>query len=127
MKIIKIFAVSMLAVCVLFAASCSVKDPEIEVTTEADTVAASVENLSDAIDAFADARQDLPLNVVLEEPWLSMIPQEKRQALIQVLSLNPRPGYQHDPNRRYGFLYAGFDVRFTIEEDTLRVVEVVKQ
>lgn len=54
MKIIKIFAVSMLAVCVLFAASCSVKDPEIEVTTEADTVAASVENLSDAIDAFVN-------------------------------------------------------------------------
>ncbi|MFQ8766488.1 MAG: hypothetical protein ACLR8U_08170 [Oscillospiraceae bacterium] len=37
----------------------------------------------------------------------------------------PRPGYQHDPNRRYGFNFAGFDVRFQIDGDTLTVVEIV--
>ena len=43
----------------------------------------------------------------------------------QALSLNPRPGYQHDPTRRYGFSFDGLDVRFTIDGDTLTVVEVV--
>ncbi len=52
MKYIKIFAVGVLSVCVLLAASCSVKNPETEVTTQADSVATSVENLSDAINAF---------------------------------------------------------------------------
>ena len=54
------------------------------------------------------------------------IPAEKRAGLIQALCQNPRPGYQHDPTRRYGFLFSGFDVRFTIDEDTLRVVEVAE-
>lgn len=55
MKLIKIFAVSVLAFCVLFAASCSMKEPEnIGTTTATDSVATSVENLSDAIDAFVN-------------------------------------------------------------------------
>ena len=54
MKYIKLFAVGILAVCILLAASCSVKNPETEVTTQADSVATSVENLSDAINAFVN-------------------------------------------------------------------------
>ena len=54
MKYIKLLGVSLLAGCILFAASCSVKNPETEVTTQADSVATSVENLSDAINAFVN-------------------------------------------------------------------------
>ena len=79
----------------------------------------------DAVDAFAETRQDAPLDVHFPEDLLQMIPAEKREALFEVLSLNPRPGYQNDPARRYGFNYAGFDVRFTIDGDDLTVVEVV--
>ncbi len=79
----------------------------------------------DAVDAFAETRQDTPLTVHFPEELLQKIPEEKREALIEVLSLNPRPGYQHDPTRRYGFNYAGSDVRFTIDGDDLTVVEVV--
>ena len=53
-------------------------------------------------------------------------PAGKVEGLRQVLAQNPRPGYQHDPTRRYGFNFAGFDVRFTIDGDTLTVVELVK-
>lgn len=48
-------------------------------------------------------------------------------ALIAALEGDPRPAYQHDPTRVYGFLYAGFDVRFTVEGDTLTVVEILRQ
>ena len=44
---------------------------------------------------------------------------------MQALSQNPRPGYHHDPNRRYGFNFSSFDVRFQIDGDTLTVVEIV--
>ena len=80
----------------------------------------------DATDAFAETRRDAPLQVVFPDEWLCMIPAGKREALFEVLALDTRPGYQHDPGRRYGFNYAGFDVRFTIDNDTLTVVEVVK-
>ena len=79
----------------------------------------------DAIDAFAESRNAEPLEVVFPEELLSKIPEEKRAGLFQTLRQNPRPGYQHDPTRRYGFQFAGFDVRFTISGDTLTVVEIV--
>lgn len=79
----------------------------------------------DAIDAFAESRNAEPLEVVFPEELLSKIPEEKRAGLFQTLRQNPRPGYQHDPTRRYGFNFAGFDVRFTISGDTLTVVEIV--
>ncbi|MGM9557655.1 MAG: tRNA (N6-threonylcarbamoyladenosine(37)-N6)-methyltransferase TrmO, partial [Oscillospiraceae bacterium] len=80
----------------------------------------------DATDAFAETRRDAPLQVVFPDEWLCMIPGDKREALFEVLALDTRPGYQHDPGRRYGFNYAGFDVRFTISSGILTVVEVVK-
>ena len=57
--------------------------------------------------------------------WLALIPEEKRPALIEALSQDPRPGYQHESGRRYGISYAGYDVRFTVEGQTLRVCEIV--
>ncbi len=60
MKIIKIFAVGLLAACVLFAASCSVKEPENDVTTTVtDSLATSAANLSDAIDAFVNLTENV--------------------------------------------------------------------
>ena len=80
----------------------------------------------DAVDAFSSRRDAAPLTVEFPDALLEKIPAEKRAGLIQALCQNPRPGYQHDPDRRYGFLFSGSDVRFTIDEDTLRVVEVAE-
>ena len=79
----------------------------------------------EAVDAFEESRSAAPLDVCFPDGLLQKIPEEKRAGLIQALSQNPRPGYQHDPARRYGFNFAGFDVRFTIDGDTLTVVEIV--
>ena len=43
----------------------------------------------------------------------------------EVLSHDPRPSYQRDPNRVYGLQFAGFDIRFTVENNTLLVKEVI--
>lgn len=79
-----------------------------------------------AADAFADKRRSGLLQVDFPAQWLELIPEDKRAALLQVLALDARPGYQDDPARRYGFPYAGFDVRFTVAEGRLTVVEVVR-
>lgn len=50
------------------------------------------------------------------------VPEEKREALRAVLSFDPRPSYQHDPHREYGFVFAGLEVRFTVEEGRLTVI-----
>ena len=59
------------------------------------------------------------------EPLLQKIPSEKREALLAVLANNPQPAYQNDPTRVYGLPFAGCDVRFVVEGDVVKVVEVV--
>ena len=70
-------------------------------------------------------RDNAPLlEVDFPESLLSQIPERARSALMGVLAQDPRPAYQRDPNRRYGVPFAGYDVRFTVEDSVLRVVEV---
>lgn len=57
--------------------------------------------------------------------WLAMIPPDKQAPLIASLAQDPRPGYQDDPAIRYGFEYAGFDVRFHVRDGVLIVCQVV--
>ena len=80
----------------------------------------------DAVDGFAGERYAYALTVEFPEEWLSMIPEEKRAALTASLAQDPRPAYQNDPEARYGFEYAGFDVRFRVRDGVLTVCEVVR-
>lgn len=79
----------------------------------------------EATAGFTSETNTAPLKVDFPPSLLAQIPEEKREALISVLSLNPTPGYQSDPTRRYGFNFCGRDVRFTVEGDTVHVVEIV--
>ena len=55
---------------------------------------------------------------------LALLPEAKRAAAIGVLRHDPRPSYQRKPGRVYGLPFAGFDIRFTVEDETLTVCEV---
>ena len=48
------------------------------------------------------------------------------EALCKVLALDPRPQYHNDPERVYGMPFAGYDVRFTVGDGVLTVVDVAK-
>lgn len=80
----------------------------------------------DATDGFAGDTKQYALKVDFPEELLDKLPQEKRQAIIEVLSQDPRPSYHSDPERRYGVAYAGYDIRFFVEDDTVRVFEVTE-
>ena len=58
---------------------------------------------------------------------LSVVPEDKRPALLCALGHDPRPGYQQDQDRVYGFSYAGFNVRFTVKEGILRVCDIAPE
>lgn len=78
----------------------------------------------DAAGGFA--AQALQQTVAVDCPpaLLARLPADRRQALLDVLAQDPRPGYQHEPGRVYGFPFAGFEVRFTVEDDRLTVVSI---
>lgn len=77
----------------------------------------------DALGGFADARREL-LTVDFPPALLSRVPEEKRAALLGVLREDPRPSYQDDPERVYGLSFGGFNVKFTVAGEVLRVVDV---
>ena len=45
-------------------------------------------------------------------------------ALVETLRLDPRPSYHDDPERVYGLSFAGYNVRFTVSDGILHVVEI---
>lgn len=80
----------------------------------------------EAVGGFADAFVDYALEVVFPDELLSQIPTDKREALTGLLAQDPRPAYQDDPARRYGFRFLDMDVRFTVSDGVLTVVEIVR-
>lgn len=84
-----------------------------------------VDSHPEAAGGFTDRISYEKLKVVFPEELLLKIPKEKRVPLKEVLSSDPRPGYQRDPERVYGLAFCGKDVRFRVEEDVLTVCEVV--
>lgn len=79
----------------------------------------------EALGGFAGDGNTGLLQVAFDEKWLALIPAEKRAALMEALAQDPRPAYQDDPNMAYGFEYAGFNIRFRVQDRLLSVFEVV--
>ena len=78
----------------------------------------------DATGGFTDTAGDFLLKVNFPAELLQQLPTSKHQAALDVLSHDPRPSYQRKPDRVYGLNFAGWDIRFTVMDDTLTVQEV---
>ncbi len=79
----------------------------------------------DAVSGFADKVKDYRLEVVFPDALLKKLPEDKRDAAEAILSEDPRPAYQNDPDRRYGTAFAGWDIRYHVKDGVLTVCEVV--
>ena len=78
----------------------------------------------DAVDGFAGQVNYQKVRVVFPEKLLEQIPEEKREGLLGVLEENPAPHYQNDPERVYGFGFAGKEIKFRMQDGVLTVVRV---
>ena len=78
----------------------------------------------DATGGFTDRAADFLLDVRFPTELLEKLPMDKREAAVGVLSHDPRPSYQKDANRVYGLTFAGFNIRFTVQQNLLTVLAV---
>ena len=78
----------------------------------------------DAKGGFTDTAGAFLLNVDFPAELLEKLPESKQEAAMGVLSHDPRPSYQRKAERVYGLTFAGFDIRFKVEDDTLRVIDL---
>ena len=78
----------------------------------------------EATGGFTDTAGEYLLEVNFPAPLLEKLPEDKQEAAKAVLSHDPRPSYQRKPGRVYGISFTGHDIRFTVEDDKLTVIEV---
>ncbi|MBR4087310.1 MAG: tRNA (N6-threonylcarbamoyladenosine(37)-N6)-methyltransferase TrmO, partial [Clostridia bacterium] len=55
---------------------------------------------------------------------LEVLPADKRQGLLALLAQDPRPGYTDDPERIFGMAFGGYEIRFQVQQKTLKVLEI---
>ncbi len=83
-----------------------------------------VDSKPDASDGFALNNAEPVLNVVFPETLLSLVPQEKQQALKQILAQDPRPQYRLDGDRIYTMSFSNLEIAFRVARKTLTVVRI---
>ena len=81
----------------------------------------------DAIGGFASAPAGETLEVTIPPELLERIPASRREALRGVLAQDPRRHFQDDPDRVYGFGFAGLEVKFSVDGNQLTVLNIQKQ
>ncbi len=74
---------------------------------------------------FVDEKMWKKVDVVFPDEFRAFFSEENFVALCKLLELDPRPQYHNDPERVYGMPFAGYDVRFTVDNGILNVVSVV--
>ena len=83
----------------------------------------------DAHGGFADEKKSYALTVSDPDDLLSVLSEEDREAVTEVLSEDPRPSYQSDPTREYGMEYGDWEIRFTVDDpvSALTVTEILRR
>lgn len=79
----------------------------------------------EAVSGFADEVADYGLDVEFPKHWLEMLPEEKRETVIELLRQDPRPGTQEAVDKEYRMLFGGYDIWFRVEEGRAVVCNVV--
>ena len=78
----------------------------------------------DAVGGWTDTVARRQLQVECGEGLLEKVDAPQREALLAILAGDPRPRYQDDPQRIYGMAFAGKNVKFRVEGETLTVIAV---
>ena len=83
-----------------------------------------IDSIPEASGGFAAETSSYRLLVECRETLLLRLPLDKREPLMEILAQDPRPAYHNAPERIYGFLFAGFEIKFRVEEGVLFVVSI---
>lgn len=77
-----------------------------------------------ASEGYTAQTKNYKISVNCDEKLLSIIPENKRQALLELLSNDPRPAYNDEEGKEYGVTFAGFNIRFKYENNSLSVTQI---
>lgn len=81
----------------------------------------------DATDNFSKLTPGKTLKVELPDNIAQSIKREHKEPLMELLAQDPRPAYQNDNQRIYGFFYADMEVKFKVDKDVLTIVDIINR
>lgn len=84
-----------------------------------------VDSIPQARGGFGARVKEYALKVEIPGKWQERIPEAERDLLQEILSQDPRPSYQEDPERIYGMEYAGMEVKFQVRDGCLTVCQIL--
>ena len=80
----------------------------------------------DARGGFGEDHKADGIMVVFPREQKLKLPEDIFNRVLDVLKQDPRAAYNKKPDYVYGMSFAGFDIRFTVEDDILYVKDVVQ-
>lgn len=83
-----------------------------------------VDSIPDALGGFSEEHKNDCVSVEITETVKSSLTEEQVKELSELLSLDPRPSYQNDENRTYGFCYGNFEVKFRCNGTKITVTDI---
>lgn len=84
-----------------------------------------VDSHAEARGGFTDEKQWKQLEVELPNVLPASLSEADIKSLEAVLALNPRPQYHADDDREYAMPFMGYDVRFRVTGNVVRVLDFV--
>lgn len=82
--------------------------------------------VKDATGGFADEVYGDKVEVEIPDELKGVLSEEKYNSLVEVLKSDPRPAYQDDPDREYGFDFAKHSIKFKVNGNKLIVTQIKK-
>ena len=82
---------------------------------------------TEATGGFALQTKEGVIEVNCPSELLERLPEDRREALLDVLAQDPRPAYQNDAGRIYGMEFAGFEIKFRADDRFLTVEDIVQK
>lgn len=86
-----------------------------------------VDSIPDALGGFSDEHKNDCVEVVFGESVKEKITDSQLSQISEVLSLDPRPSYQEDSERVYGFNLDNFEIKFKCDGKRLLVTDIIER
>lgn len=81
----------------------------------------------EAVDGFVAQSADYTVDVDIPSELLKDWSLEQKQNLCEILAQDPRPAYHNDPQRVYGFEYAGYEIKFQVIDNKVIVNDIIRK
>ena len=79
----------------------------------------------DAVCGYVDELSERKLRVKMSPALVAKVDDDDvLAAMVEMLSLDPRPSYHNDPHREYGLTFSGYNVKFVVSEGVMEVVDI---